>query len=132
MKIRKSILFFLCIVILVSLSISVGAASNTVDLMPITRTTNRFEMDISARTTAMASTSFSLDEGDVVSFNAAYTPTSASVDFGLVDSEGVFHYLTASGGVINRGIRITERGSYTFAVRNNSYSTINVSGYVYY
>lgn len=75
---------------------------------------------------------FSLDAGERVTINASYFPTNASVDFGLVDSEGIFHYVSASNGTVNQTIRISERGRYTLAIRNNSSYTVNVSGFVTY
>lgn len=45
---------------------------------------------------------------------------------------GVFHFLSVDSGSFDRTITVSERGNYTFAVRNNSSKTINVSGYVNY
>ena len=63
---------------------------------------------------------------------ASYSPVDASVDFGLIDSDGSFHYFNTNEGNLNKTIKIKERGYYTLAVRNNSSDTINVSGYVNY
>ena len=70
--------------------------------------------------------------GESVTINASYLPKTASVDFGLVDSDGIFHFVNVTGGSIDKTIRIKESGNYTFAVRNNSSSTIEVSGFVNY
>lgn len=75
---------------------------------------------------------FSLAAGERVTINASYFPTDAKVDFGLVDSDGIFHYVSVSNGTINQTIRISEQGNYTFAIRNNSSYTVNVSGFVNY
>ena len=56
----------------------------------------------------------------------------ASVDFGLIDSDGVFYPVRGSNGSINQTIRIDLRGTYTFAVRNNSSYKVSVSGFVNY
>lgn len=75
--------------------------------------------------------SFPLEAGETVRINASYSPD-ASVDFGLIDSDGRFHYLNVTNGSIDKTIRIEERGNYTFAARNNSSKTVSVSGYVSY
>ena len=62
----------------------------------------------------------------------AYSPFDAEVDFGLITEDGIFHFLSVNSGSFDRTITVTERGNYTFAVRNNSSKTINVSGYVKY
>lgn len=98
----------------------------------IAKATGRFSMDISANSSKKASTSFSLEYGETVTIKASYSPFSANVDFGLIDSAGRFHYVTITSGSIDQEIKITERGNYTFAVRNNSAYSINVSGYVNY
>lgn len=79
-----------------------------------------------------ASSSFPMEYGETVTITASYSPASASMDFGLIDSEGTFYPVRASDGSINQTIRIDLRGNYTFAVRNNSSYTVNVSGFVNY
>lgn len=56
-----------------------------------TRAIGEFEMTVSAKTKAIADSSLSLEAGDTVRINASYSPD-GSVDFGLVDEDGVFHY----------------------------------------
>ena len=67
-----------------------------------------------------------------VTIKAAYTPMDASVDVGLVDSDGAFHYFNVKNGSIDKTIRIETRGNYKLAIRNNSGNVISVSGYVKY
>ena len=90
-----------------------------------------FSMTISAKSKGVADSSFPLDEGETVSINASYYPD-ASVDFGLVGDDGVFHYFNVTDGSIDKTIRISERGNYTLQIRNNSSKGISVSGYVRY
>lgn len=94
--------------------------------------TNRFNMDVPANTIIAANTGFSLEAGETVTIKAVYSPFNASVDFGLIDSDGSFHYFNTNDGTFDKTIKIKERGYYTLAVRNNSSDTINVSGYVNY
>ena len=72
------------------------------------------------------------ESGETVTITASYSPASASVDFGLIDSDGLFYPVRGSNGSINQTIRIDLRGTYTFAVRNNSNYTVSVSGFVNY
>lgn len=98
----------------------------------VTRASGRFTMDIPGHTSKKASTSFPLEVGEVVTIKASYAPFSANVDFGLIAPNGHFYYFTITDGSINKAIKITKRGYYTFAVRNNSSYSVNVSGYVNY
>ena len=98
----------------------------------VARATGRFSMSISAHTIRSADTPFPLESGETVTISATYTPSNASVDFGLYGPDGVFRYIPINNGVITRTIRIEQRGNYTFAIRNNSSQPIHVSGYVNY
>ena len=94
--------------------------------------TNSFSMTISAKTKALADTSFSMMSGETVTIKASYAPFDASVDFGLVDSDGVFHYFNITDGSIDKTIQISKSGKYTLQVRNNSKVEVKVSGFVNY
>lgn len=96
------------------------------------RATGKFAFDIPANTMMEASTSFPMEYGETVTISAVYSPTSANMDFGLIDSDGGFYPIRASGGSINKTIIIDQRGNYTFAVRNNSSYEVSVSGFVQY
>ena len=86
----------------------------------IGRATNSFNMSIKAYGKGKANTAFPLEAGETVTIKASYTPFSAGVDFGLIDADGVFHYINVTNGSSDETIEIEERGKYTFAVRNNS------------
>lgn len=127
------------VIIAGSIGISAGAVAikqevltDRVMEMEITRATGSFNMTVPAKSTLRADKSFPLEAGETVTIKASYSPFSASVDFGLVDPNGVFYYLTASNGTFDKTIRVEERGNYIFAVRNNSSSSVSVSGYVNY
>ena len=72
------------------------------------------------------------DANDVVTFNCSYSPSSASVDFGVIASTGKFYSINVKGGSISRSIGINQAGSYAVAVRNNSSQTVRVVGFVNY
>lgn len=94
--------------------------------------TGRFSLDIPAGGIRAAKSSFPLEAGEVVTIKGAYSPFSASVDFGLIAPNGRFYYLNSKDGSLNGAIEVDERGQYTLAIRNNSSETISVSGYVNY
>lgn len=94
--------------------------------------TNSFNMSIPAKTKAQANMNFPLMAGETVTIKASYAPFDASVDFGLVDSDGVFHYFNITTGSIDKTIKISTSGNYTFQIRNNSDGEVKVSGFVNY
>lgn len=126
----------ICAMAVNGFSLPVSAANVEPDFgtfsLDVARATNRFSMTVSANKLKRADSSFSLSAGEVVTINASYTPASASVDFGLIDSDGVFHYINVKSGSINQGITVDKNGQYTLAVCNNSSSEIAVSGFVDY
>ena len=81
---------------------------------------------------AKGNTKFPLDAGETVTVKASYTPYPTSVDVGLIDEDGIFHYETVENGSIDITFSISERGNYVFGIRNNSSLDIEVSGYVKY
>lgn len=96
------------------------------------RATGQFDFEIPANTLMKASSSFPLEYGEAVTITAVYSPRSANLDFGLIDSDGIFYSIQASDGSFDKTIKITQRGTYTFAVRNNSSYDVSVSGFVNY
>ncbi len=94
--------------------------------------TNSFSMTIGANATLKTTVSFPLTVGEGVTIKASYSPFAASVDFGLVDSDGVFHYVNITGGNIDHTIWINEGGDYTLQIRNNASYEVEVSGFVNY
>lgn len=102
------------------------------DIQPVTRAYGDFTATISPSSGVTVGDTFSLNANDTVSYDCTYTPTSASVDFGLIDSNNHFHYLNVTTGSIDKTIRVSQRGSYTLAIRNNSNSAVTVTGTVNY
>lgn len=72
------------------------------------------------------------EAGNVITFNCSYSPSSASMDFGVIDSTGRFYFINVKGGSICQTIQISQRNSYTVAIRNNSSQTVRVVGFVEY
>lgn len=123
-----------CIAASSYLCMNAGAVNQSTyaTVLSVERASGKFSMDISAGTMATTDSTLPLEVGETVTIKASYSPFSASVDFGLIDSDGIFHYLNVTNGSIDKAILISERGNYTFAIRNNSSSTVNVSGYINY
>ena len=127
--------------LIVSLSLPVGAAENSVTTGTVSiqgierieaRATVSFDLTVKSGFTSIANQAFPMEAGETVTIKAAYTPMDASVDVGLVDSDGAFHYFNVKNGSIDKTIRIETRGNYKLAIRNNSGNVIAVSGYVKY
>lgn len=94
--------------------------------------TNSFNVRIPAKTRVQPNMSFSLMAGETVTIKASYAPFDASVDFGLVDSNGVFYYFNMTTGSIDKTIEISISGNYVLQIRNNSNGEVRVSGFVNY
>ena len=96
------------------------------------RVTSSIRMDVPAGETNKSSSKVSLDVGDTVTFDCVYSPASANVNYGVIAPDGRFYSLNTSSGRLNRAIRVSQRGLYSLAVRNNSATAISVSGFVNY
>jgi len=94
--------------------------------------TGSFNMSVAPYGKSEANKALPLAAGETVNISAVYSPEDSSMDFGLVDPDGVFHYFTVTGGSIDKTIRVNESGNYTFAIRNNSGVTVRVSGIINY
>ena len=96
------------------------------------RATGHFNFSVKAQGSHYIESVLSLDAGETVRINATYSPASASIYIGLVDQNGKFYYVRATNGQIDVTLGIEKRGNYRLAVKNNSASAVNISGYVYY
>lgn len=98
----------------------------------IVRATGQINHTIPANTLISVEDWISLDKGEQVRFNCAYVSKSASVDFGLIDADNVFHYQRCTSGSISQSIKIEEAGQYIVAIRNNESYDITVTGNIRY
>lgn len=136
MKMRRCFGLVLALALVVgSLGASVMAAESlsyeeVTTVIP--RASGKFSTTISAGKAVKIGSSISMEVGDGALFNASYSPSSASVDFGLIDSDNVFHYINITDGSINCGITVDKRGQYTPAIRNNSSDPVYVTGILEY
>ena len=96
------------------------------------RVLGTIDTTVSPGKVAASSKSFALESGSTVTIECTYSPASASVDFGLIAPNGRFYYKNSTTGSIDTTIKISERGYYTLAVRNNSSKSVTVSGSVDY
>ena len=96
------------------------------------RATGKFDFEISAKSMRKADTSFPMEYGETVTITASYSPASASVDFGLIDSDGLFYPVRGRNGSTNQTTRIERSETQIYEVRNNSNYKISVSGFVNY
>lgn len=83
----------LSLVVASSVSVSATAAGCTDQIQArdsiVLRATGHFDIDVPAKTLRKAGTSFSMEYGETVTIKASYTPFSANVDFGLIDSKEI-------------------------------------------
>lgn len=134
-RMRKFVCMVLSLLLVAScLCINSGAIEITEqeESLVVMRASGKFEMDVPGHKLVKAKTSFPLEAGEQVTIKATYSPFDADVDFGLITEDGIFHFLSVDSGSFDKTITVSERGNYTFAVRNNSSKTISVSGYVNY
>ena len=135
MWMRKQLsLALACALALSCLWVSAGAAevSAPEPELVVARATGRFSQDIPANTIVQTSVKLPLERGETVTIRAVYSPEDADVDFGLVDSDGLFHYVNVTDGSVDTSIEVDQRGTYTFAICNNSSFSLSVSGYINY
>lgn len=152
MKIKKFLLLFLaCVGTVGALSLTASADSGypvlrledmSRDLIDVStaavleensmRATGSLNSDIPANTLAVSNIKFSLGAGETVTINCSYSPASASMDFGVIAPDGYFYFLNIKEGSINQSIVVSQRGTYTLAIRNNSSNVVHVAGFVNY
>ncbi len=121
-------LFFGCSFIPVKAADIDTPASNSV----ISRVSGRLNYSLPADGITLITQPFSAAKGDTIKYDCTYTPKSASIDFGYIDSDSVFHYLNYTNGSINQSFEIARAGQYTLAIRNNESYAVTVTGTVRY
>ncbi len=94
--------------------------------------TGRLEHKLPANLITPISQPISFEKGETIAYNCTYTPKAASLDFGYIDSNNVFHYLNCISGSINKSIEIGQTGQFTLAIRNNESYAVTVTGTVRY
>lgn len=140
MRVKRIICMVLaCVAIVGAVSVPASAAEieitaleNFTDKLIAPFATRSFNMSIPAKSKVIANSSFPLATWETVTIKASYSPFSASVDFGLVDSQGTFYYFNVTDGSVDKTIQVEESGDYTLQIRNNSNVEVKVSGFVNY
>lgn len=102
------------------------------ETISITRATGSFSVEVKPYERAKGDTNLPMEAGETVRIRATYSPEDASVDFGLVDPDGIFHYLSAEDGVFDKTFEIPARGNYRLGIKNNSNVAVQASGFVRY
>ena len=96
------------------------------------QTTYSVNRTISARSMGSVVSSRFFEARSIITFNCSYSPSSASLDFGVLTPDGKFYSINGKGGSINQTLGINQAGSYSVAIRNNSSQTVSVVGFVEY
>ena len=140
MRVKRIICMVLaCVAIVGAVSVPASAAEieitaleNFTDKLIAPFATRSFNMSIPAKSKVIANSSFPLAAWETVTIKASYSPFSASVDFGLGDSQRTFYYFNVTDGSVDKTIQVEESGDYTLQIRNNSNVGVKVSGFVNY
>lgn len=95
-------LLLICVAILGCLSVPADAASMEAQVFELTgrRATRHFDFDVPANTIMEASSDFPMEYGETVTITASYSPSSASMDFGLIDADDIFYPVRVNNGSI--------------------------------
>lgn len=105
--------------------------SETIDFAEV-RASGSFNTSLNAGERVKVGSPLPLAAGEKVYIRATYSPQNASLDFGLLDEDGNFHFLNTKTGSVDKSIVIEENGNYTFAIRNNSNLSVKVTGIITY
>lgn len=98
----------------------------------ILRASGSINGNISAYSMSTVFSPVFLQARNTVTINCSYSPSSASMDFGVIAPDGKFYYVNVKEGSINQPIRVNQTGDYSVAIRNNSSQTVSVVGFVEY
>lgn len=109
-----------------------AVAPSMTGVQKIARASGKIEDDIPANTIVEVGDSFFMVPNETITYDCTYTPSNASVDFGFFAPDGYFYSINCTTGSFNRTIRVSQRGSYTLAIRNNSDVAVTVTGTVNY
>lgn len=112
MKLRRTLCFVVAISIVFG-CVGMVAAEDVPKVAAVERATGSFKTTVKPGVIAKRTTKLPLEAGEEVTIKATYSPYSVSVDVGLIDSDGIFHFITVSDGIIDEKIAVTERGNYT-------------------
>lgn len=147
---RKIVMLLVCI--FVCNCISVPAAATEIDTIMLSSmrsetigfdndttitdieawSTGSYDWTIASGRIVKGDTAFLLGQDEVVTINCTYSPRAADLDIGLIAPDGIFYYISTSGGVFNESIRVSDAGYYYLTIRNNSDNSVSVKGFVYY
>ena len=67
-----------------------------------------------------------MEANELITINCTYSPRTADVDFGFRTPHNTFVYISGENGNCYQTIRVTETGSYYFAIRNNTSEPVEV------
>lgn len=107
-------------------------SESTPDSSIVVLATGSFTTTLNAKEKAKIGGSLPLAAGETVTIRATYTPANSSLDFGLLDENNAFHYLNTTTGRIDKTFKIEENGNYTVVIRNNSNTSVKITGFVEY
>ena len=133
MYLKRFAAALLAVMLLLGCSLVPAAAVDTpVSNSIISRSTGQLNHRLPANIITPITQALPFSAGDTFTFDCTYTPKSASVDFGYLDSDKVFHYVNRTSGNISESFEFSTTGRYTLAIRNNESYAVTVTGTVKY
>ena len=133
MKIKRlPTILLAAFIVLGCTAVPVGAAEIPENTIPIFRISGQLDQTISGNSLVTTTDWFYLAANDTIKYDCAYTPKSASVDFGYIGPDSVFHYLNYTNGNIDESFKVSRSGQYILAIRNNESYSVIVTGTVKY
>lgn len=126
---RKNIIYFTSALFTSIISVLIlGINANAAVTCDIPFSASISSQTLSAGKTAASNNELYLYPGDIVYFDFSYTSTSSSVSFGLYTPSGIFRTKTQSTGICKYAMTINEEGIHKFKMKNNSSSSVTISG----
>ena len=133
MRLRKLAVSLAIFVLIFSSTTTLSGATEVYSETVVSpKVSNTLDHQVPANSVTPVNGWFYASSGDRISYDCTYTPSKASVDFGVIAPDGLFYSVNCTSGTINQSIRIDQTGQCMLAIRNNASYDIVVTGTVKY
>lgn len=120
------------IVLLITLFFEVNVFADEINSQFEIMAYGRFTFSVRSNSVGKNASGITFEAGETAVIKGTVSPIDADVEYGFVDSNGLFYGVKAQDGVMDYTFTIGTRGTYYFTVVNNSSVTVSVSGYINY